>query len=88
MPTPTRDPTKAWTLETGSLNLFTKIIVATADTCEAIPLELLMYVSLVPRHRVSRHPHRRKPIDTLSPPSVLNHQFTYKEPYNHHSISY
>lgn len=37
---------KERTLETGSFILVTMINAATADTCEAIPLELLMHVTL------------------------------------------
>lgn len=72
-PTPNKAPMKACTLDTGSFTCEIIMIVATADNCEANPLELLMYVSLLPRHCVRRQPHTKNPVDAPSPPIALIH---------------
>lgn len=73
MLTPSKAPTRAWTLKAGSFSLVinTKISAATLDFCAATPLELLTYISLLPRHCVIRHPPRKNPIEALSPPIPL-----------------
>lgn len=83
---PTTAPVDAWTLDTGRFALFTRIIVATADNWKATRLELLIYVILLARHCIKRHPQNKNPIDAPSPPAALNYQLTYEEPYKQRNV--